>query len=97
MNKAEKSEKSYTIAVVLSAVFGVIGIHHFYCNRIGMGLFDFGLFVLMLYFFIIGNSMVAYIILLLDLIHTIIVTYQLLTGQYKDGDGKIISFPNQKL
>ncbi len=93
----EKSDKSYATAVILSAVFGVIGVHHFYCGRHGMGLFDLSLFVLTIYFFIIGSHLIAYIILLIDVVHTIIVTYQLLVGQYKDGDGKLICFPNQKI
>ena len=93
----EKSDKSYATAVILSAVFGVIGVHHFYYGRHGMGLFDLSLFVLTIYFFIIGSHLIAYIILLIDVVHTIIVTYQLLVGQYKDGDGKLICFPNQKI
>lgn len=34
------SDKSYTIAVVLSAVFGVVGIQHFYLGRLVEAVID---------------------------------------------------------
>ena len=40
-----RSEKSFTVSVVLAAVFGLLGIHHFYVGRIGHGLFDLGMTV----------------------------------------------------
>lgn len=51
-NQEIKSEKRYTTAVILSGVFGVVGIHHFYVERWGMGLLDLGLFIatVVLYF-----------------------------------------------
>jgi hypothetical protein len=35
-NQEIKSEKRYTTAVILSGVFGVVGIHHFYVERWGI-------------------------------------------------------------
>jgi TM2 domain-containing membrane protein YozV len=43
--KKNKPKKKYTTAVILSGVFGIVGIHHFYLGRWGMGLMDFGLFI----------------------------------------------------
>ena len=37
----EPSEKSYVVAVCISAIFGVIGIHHFYLGRYIEGVIDF--------------------------------------------------------
>lgn len=92
-----KSDKKYTIAVILSGIFGVIGIHHFYVERWGMGILDFGLFLGTVFFFISGDLLIAYGLLTIDIIHTVIVTYLLLTGQYRDGKGKLITYPGQNI
>ncbi len=92
---SEFSKKSYTTAVILSAIFGVMGIHHFYVGRWGMGLFDFGLFVLTAYCFFTEYIVAAFAFGLIDLIHTVIVTYLLFVGKYKDGGGKYIPYPGQ--
>ena len=38
--REQPSDKSYTIAVCLSAIFGVVGIQHFYLGRIVEALID---------------------------------------------------------
>lgn len=93
----DHSEKSYVTAVVLSAIFGVVGIHHIYVERWGMFILDFGLLVATIYFYINGQLAIAAAFFLIDLVHTVIVTYQLFVGQYRDGAGKIIPYPGQKI
>ena len=91
------SNKNYTTAVILSGIFGVIGIHHLYLERWTMFLLDFGLFIAMLILLVDEQLFYAYLVLSIDVIHTVIVTYLLLIGKYKDGEGKIIPFPGQNI
>ena len=91
------SPKSYMTAVILSGIFGILGIHHFYVERWGMGIFDFLLSIIGFGLLFMGYTVVGMTFLGIDIIHTIIVTYLLLVGQYKDGSGKIIAYPGQKL
>ena len=91
-----KSTKKYSTAVILSGIFGVIGLHHFYLGRWKMGLLDFCLFLCTIFFYFTNHTLTAGILLVIDGIHTIVVTYLLLTGQYKDGKGDLIIFPGQK-
>lgn len=93
----EPSEKSYTIAVSLSAIFGVIGVHHFYLGRYLEGLIDFGLFVATLYFYLTGQLVWALAFLAVDYLHTLTITILLLTGSFRDGKGKTICYPGQQL
>ena len=92
-----KSTKKYSTAVILSGIFGVIGIHHFYLDRWKMGLLDFCLFLCAILLYYTNHILIAGVLFTIDGIHTIIVTYLLLTGQYKDGKGNLIIFPGQKL
>jgi TM2 domain-containing membrane protein YozV len=100
MQEVIKSDKKYAIAVILSGIFGVLGIHHFYCGRIAHGAFDLALAIvgigLMqsddLTLFMIGLGL-----FIVDVIHTVVVTYILLVGNYKDGQGKLITYPGQKI
>ena len=91
------SPKSYVIAVCLSAIFGVVGFQHFYMGRIVEGVLDFGAVVLAIYFFAAGSEGWAVLVLIIDGIHTFVVTIMLLTGSFKDGDGRVICYPGQKL
>ena len=93
----EVSDKKYVTAVILSGVFGVMGIHHFYVERWGMGIFDFGLFIAFFYFWLQADYVFAIPVLLVDLVHTVFVTYLLFVGKYKDGSGKLIVYPGQKI
>lgn len=95
--KELKSTKKYRTAVILSAIFGVMGIHHFYVGRWIMGLFDLGLFIATLIAWFEGNLFLCYSFFIIDLTHTIYVTTLLLIGQYKDGQGRLICYPKQKL
>ncbi len=94
------SDKSYVTAAVLTGIFGVLGIHHFYVGRWGHGLFD-------LLMTIVGVSMIVtadsfsvlmasgILLLLLDGIHTVYFMYKLIVGEYRDGNGRLIPYPGQ--
>lgn len=91
------SEKNYVVAVCLSAIFGVVGIHHFYLRRYLEGIIDFSLFCVSIYLYTTGHIGWAALTFAIDYLHTFIITIMLLTGSFKDGDGKIICYPGQKL
>jgi len=92
-----KSKKSYTVAVCLSAVFGIIGIQHFYLGRYFLGLTDVLLSILTLYCFISGQMLYALFFFSLDFFHSLIVTIMLLTGTFEDGEGYTVCYPGQEL
>jgi len=73
------SDKSYVVAVCISAIFGVIGIHHFYLGRYIEGTVDFSLFVATLYFYFTGQLGWAALFFVVDGLHTFIITIMLLT------------------
>ena len=85
------------MAVALSAVFGLLGIHHFYLKRWGEGILDLGLSAAWIYAFSLGHAGAAIGFFLLDLIHTVVVTSLLLVGKFKDGEGKLVTYPGQQL
>jgi TM2 domain-containing membrane protein YozV len=92
----EASDKKYATAVILAGIFGTVGIHHFYVGRWKMGLLDLGMLIATIAFFIAEEPVMALIFLACDVIHTILVTYYLLVGQYRDGEGKLIMYPGQQ-
>lgn len=89
------SGKSYGIAVCLSAIFGILGIQHFYLERWGMGLFDLALSIGG-YGLILSGHYWGAALLVIDFVHTLYVTYKLFVGEYADGDGRIVAYPGQK-
>lgn len=91
------SDKSYTIAVCLSAIFGVVGIQHFYLGRYVEATIDLVLFVTTLYLFVSGQILFAFLVGAIDAIHTFIVTIMLLTGSFRDGSGNLVLYPGQTL
>jgi hypothetical protein len=93
----EVSPKSYAIAVALSGLFGVLGIHQFYLGRYLEGIFDLGMAIATLYFYITGNLLLAFLFFAIDGLHTFIVTIMLLVGSIKDGKGRLVCYPGQKL
>ena len=97
MHTPECSEKKYVVAVCLSGVFGVVGIQHFYLGRWVEGFADVGLTFGAITFFMQGEFLGAAIMAGADFLHTFIVTIMLLTGSFKDGSGKIVCYPGQKL
>ena len=93
----EPSEKSYTIAVCLSAIFGVVGIQHFYLGRYVEATIDIVLFFATIYFIFQGEILLAVLVGAADALHTFVVTIMLLTGSFKDGRGRLVMYPGQKL
>ncbi len=92
------SERSYGVAVCLTGIFGVLGIHHFYLGNIAHGIFDFSLFVIFLVLFYGWGGEYAlwsFLFFGLDFIHTVFVFFKLLVGAETDGQGKIVAYPNQ--
>ena len=93
----QPSTKSYTIAVCLSAIFGVVGIQHFYLGRWFEAILDFCLFFGTITLFLIGEPLWAILVGAIDALHTFIVTIMLLTGSFRDGKGRLVCYPGQKL
>jgi TM2 domain-containing membrane protein YozV len=91
------SPKRYSTAVILSAVFGFVGLQHFYLGRHGEGLLDLGLSVGWIYCFATGEFLLGGLLLAADCIHALIVTIALLTGNFRDGDGNVVAYPGQKI
>lgn len=91
------SDKSYAIAVSLSAVFGVVGIQHFYLGRWFEAILDLSLAILTVTLFLLGEPMWALLVGAIDAIHTFIVTIMLLTGSFRDGRGRLVCYPGQRL
>jgi hypothetical protein len=89
------SSKSFSTAVSLAGIFGIIGIHHFYIGNILHGLFDLSLLIFGVYF-LSQDNFIGAILLLADVIHTIIVFYNLVTEQQKDAHGKLIVMEDTK-
>ena len=94
---SQSSRKKYGVAVALSGVFGIFGIHHFYLGRWLHGFVDLAMTVSAFYFIVVDRPILGWGILAVDYIHTIIVTILLLIGSYRDGYGDIVSYPGQKL
>jgi hypothetical protein len=92
-----KSKKSYAVAVCLSAIFGVLGIQHFYLGRYLLGLADLSLSVLAFYCLISGQLRYALLFFAIDFIHSLVVTIQLLTGSFEDREGHVVCYPGQEL
>ena len=93
--RSEASSKSYGVAVCISAIFGILGIHHFYLERWGMGLFDLTLSIVG-FWLIFNDNLWGLAFIGIDAIHTFYVTFKLLVGEYADGQGRIVAYPGQK-
>lgn len=97
MDEQQASQKNYGTAVCLAGIFGILGIHHFYLGRIVHGLFDLSLSLVGFTLIVLDYEWMGWGLLAIDFIHTIAVTIMLLVGSYKDGLGKIVTYPGQKL
>lgn len=91
------SDKNYVVAVSLAAIFGVLGIHHFYLGRYLEGLIDLGLAVLTFVLYLTGHPLLAILVFAIDTLHTFVVTIMLLIGSIKDGRGRLVCYPGQRL
>jgi TM2 domain-containing membrane protein YozV len=99
VTEVAKSDKSFVLSVVLAAVFGILGVHHFYVGRVFHGLFDLCLSLVGFSLLVLGfteprGSYVAIgaLILLADYIHSVYFIYRLIVGTYADGKGRRVSF-----
>ncbi len=91
------SDKSYTTTVILCGIFGMLGIHHFYINNYAHGIFDLSLFILGFSLFYSATfPIVGIVLIVIDFLHTCVVTYMLITEAQLDGDGKLITYKNRK-
>lgn len=97
MSRPQVSNKSYAIAVCLSAIFGVVGIQHFYLERWVEATLDLSLCIATLYLLFTGQWLWALLVGAVDALHTLIVTILLLTGSFNDGHGGRVCYPGQKL
>jgi hypothetical protein len=94
------SPKSYAVAVCLSGIFGVVGVQHFYLGRVLLGATDVGLTIGFVYCFASDDPelvVVGVILLILDVAHTLVTTIQLLIGRFRDGEGRLVCYPGQRL
>jgi hypothetical protein len=91
------SPKSYGLAVALSATLGVLGVQHFYLGRWLEGCVDVGLSLGTLLCLAHGAVGWAVVLAVLDAAHSLAVTIQLLTGHARDGEGRRVCFPGQRL
>ncbi len=90
MDVSEKSPANYGTAVILCGIFGVIGIHHFYLRNYLHGIADLCLFLLFLVLLSQDRVGLAYMVLMIDALHTVIVFYRLITEQARDGSGRLV-------
>ena len=93
----QPSPRSYTTAVILSSVVGFLGIQHFYLGRWLEGTIDVGLSIAWILCFIQGEILLGVVFAAADFIHAFAVTIMLLTGNFKDGEGRVVCYPGQKL
>lgn len=96
--KEDVSPKSYGTAVVLCGIFGTAGIHHFYLGNLFHGLFDVGLLAATITFFLLGETTgngayvaMAALFLTVDVLHTMVVFYRLITEQEHDGRNRRVA------
>lgn len=92
-----RSEKSYPVAVCLSAVFGMVGVQHFYLGRFMEGLADVVLTGAWIYCFATDRPLEGMLFFAADFLHSMIVTIMLLTGSFRDSRGGYVCYPGQVL
>ena len=94
------SPKSYAVAVCLSGIFGIVGIQHFYLGRVLLGATDVGLTIGFVYCLSSDDPelfLVGMVLLILDVAHTLVTTIMLLIGSFRDGEGRLVCYPGQRL
>ena len=93
--KQDVSSKSYGASVALCGIFGMLGIHHFYIGNWLHGFFDLLLFVFGVSLFSSfeqPQEAIGAILLVIDAVHTLLVSYKLISEKQEDGDGKLIVY-----
>ena len=89
------SPKSYGTAVALSSVLGFVGGHHFYLGRRAEGVLDAALSVAWVVCFALDQILLGILFIVADFGHAFVVTILLLTGNFRDGDGRLVYYPGQ--
>jgi len=89
------STRSYGTAVVLSSVVGFVGGHHFYLGRWAEGVLDAGLTVAWVVCFALDQIVLGVLFVVADFGHALVVTILLLTGKFRDGEGRLVCYPGQ--
>lgn len=90
----EISTKSYSTAIVLALLFGVLGVHHLYLRRWGEAALDWGLTITALVL-LESHPLAAVLVFLLDIAHTAVTTSLLIVGKWRDGEGRLVAYPGQ--
>lgn len=96
------SPKSYGVAVALCGIFGVAGIHHFYLGNHLHGLFDLGLLIAAIVCFTSADpgyeylALIAMMLVLIDVLHSVIVMYLLIVGKQRDGKGLLVTWASAR-
>lgn len=85
------------MSVCLSGLLGYVGLQHFYLGRYFEGVIDILLTAAWIYFFVTGKILYGVAFVVADVIHSITVTFLLLTGRFRDGDGRLVCYPGQVL
>jgi TM2 domain-containing membrane protein YozV len=93
----QRSSRSYAVAVCLAGIFGTLGIHHFYLGRWLHGMIDVGMLLWAVFLIATGQVFWGIVVFGADFIHSLIVTIMLMTGAYRDGEGKVVAYPGQTL
>lgn len=91
------SPKKYGTAVIVSALFGFAGLQHFYLGRYGLAFLDLGLTIAWIVCFGMGETILGVTFLAIDSLHALWVTFELLTGSFRDGQGRLVCYPGQRL
>jgi TM2 domain-containing membrane protein YozV len=93
------SRRSYGKAVAMAAVFGTLGVHHFYLGRHALGILDLALSAGAVYFLVASDDVpglsLGIALLAVDGLHSLIETFRLIVGSYRDGDGAVVAYPGQ--
>lgn len=100
LKRDDQSPKSYGVTIILIWAFGLLGLHHFYLRNWLHGLFDFGLFVFGFSFLFLSNNpsinSIGLVLIIIDIIHSFYITYLVIVGRCRDGNGLLLAYPGQK-
>ena len=98
----EISPKSFTIAIILANLSGLMGLHHFYLGNIVHGALDLSLFVITVILFVLSHVpgleslfALAILTLIIDALHSLFVISMLIIGKQRDGKGRLVAYPGQ--
>ncbi len=91
------SGESYATGGIPSSMLGFLGIQPFNLGRIAEGVVDLGLSIGWMTCLAMGEPLWAILLGVVDFGHSFVVTIQLFTGNFRDGEGRRVPYPGQKL